>query len=98
MVVRGSISVYPPRGQYQLVATRIQPVGAGDLAAGGLGCRDGGGTHMVRGRLGDGLAAGPDGLYAGVEPAGLFRSDDGGQNWTWYATTLYLDDAAMGTP
>ncbi len=33
VVVRGSISVYAPRGQYQLVATRIQPVGEGDLAA-----------------------------------------------------------------
>ncbi|MEN3953207.1 sialidase family protein [Iodidimonas sp. SYSU 1G8] len=28
------------------------------------------------------LAAGDGALYAGVEPAGLFRSDDGGQSWT----------------
>lgn len=27
------------------------------------------------------LAAGADGLYAGVEPAGLFRSEDGGESW-----------------
>jgi hypothetical protein len=27
------------------------------------------------------VAAGPGGLYAGVEPAGLFRSRDGGQSW-----------------
>jgi photosystem II stability/assembly factor-like uncharacterized protein len=27
------------------------------------------------------LAIGPQCLYAGVEPAGLFRSDDGGQSW-----------------
>jgi len=27
------------------------------------------------------LARGPGGLYAGVEPAGLFRSDDGGKSW-----------------
>jgi photosystem II stability/assembly factor-like uncharacterized protein len=27
------------------------------------------------------LAADGDGLYAGVKPAGLFRSDDGGQSW-----------------
>ncbi len=27
------------------------------------------------------VAAGPGGLYAGVEPAGLFRSRDGGQTW-----------------
>ena len=27
------------------------------------------------------IAAGVDGLYAGVEPAGLFRSEDGGQSW-----------------
>jgi len=27
------------------------------------------------------LAPGHRGLYAGVEPAGLFRSDDGGQSW-----------------
>ncbi|MBA2480712.1 MAG: exodeoxyribonuclease VII large subunit [Planctomycetes bacterium] len=33
VVVRGSISVYAPRGQYQLVATRVTPVGQGDLAA-----------------------------------------------------------------
>ncbi|MDR6289810.1 MULTISPECIES: WD40/YVTN/BNR-like repeat-containing protein [Inquilinus] len=28
------------------------------------------------------LAAGDGCLYAGVQPAGLFRSDDGGQSWT----------------
>jgi photosystem II stability/assembly factor-like uncharacterized protein len=28
------------------------------------------------------LTRGLDGLYAGVEPAGLFRSDDDGQSWT----------------
>lgn len=28
------------------------------------------------------LAIGPGGLYAGVEPAGLFHSADGGQTWT----------------
>ncbi|HEY7645056.1 MAG TPA: sialidase family protein [Hyphomicrobiales bacterium] len=28
------------------------------------------------------LARGLDGLYAGVEPAGLFRSTDGGQSWS----------------
>ena len=33
VVVRGSLSVYGPRGQYQLTATRIETVGAGDLAA-----------------------------------------------------------------
>lgn len=33
VVVRGSITTYPPRGQYQISATRITPVGAGDLAA-----------------------------------------------------------------
>lgn len=27
------------------------------------------------------LAVGSDALYAGVEPAGLFRSEDGGQSW-----------------
>lgn len=27
------------------------------------------------------LAQGPDGLYAGVEPAGLFKSTDGGDTW-----------------
>ncbi len=27
------------------------------------------------------LAQGPDGLYAGVEPAGLFKSTDGGETW-----------------
>jgi exodeoxyribonuclease VII large subunit len=33
VVVRGTLSVYGPRGQYQLTATRISPVGVGDLAA-----------------------------------------------------------------
>ncbi len=33
VIVRGSLSVYGPRGQYQLTATRIRPVGIGDLAA-----------------------------------------------------------------
>ncbi len=33
VVVRGSLSVYGPRGQYQLTASRISAVGAGDLAA-----------------------------------------------------------------
>jgi exodeoxyribonuclease VII large subunit len=33
VVVRGALSVYGPRGQYQLVATRIAPQGQGDLAA-----------------------------------------------------------------
>ena len=33
VVVRGSLSVYGPRGQYQLTATRIEATGAGDLAA-----------------------------------------------------------------
>jgi exodeoxyribonuclease VII large subunit len=33
VLVRGSLSVYGPRGQYQLTATRISPVGIGDLAA-----------------------------------------------------------------
>lgn len=33
VLVRGSLSVYGPRGQYQLTATRITPVGIGDLAA-----------------------------------------------------------------
>jgi exodeoxyribonuclease VII large subunit len=33
VVVRGAVSVYAPRGQYQLVATRITRVGQGDLAA-----------------------------------------------------------------
>ncbi|HEX2842582.1 exo-alpha-sialidase [Hyphomicrobium sp.] len=28
------------------------------------------------------LAQGPDGLYAGVEPAGLFKSTDDGETWT----------------
>lgn len=31
------------------------------------------------------LAAAPDGLYAGVEPAGLFKSTDGGETWTLVA-------------
>lgn len=30
--VRGEITTYAPRGQYQITATRISPVGAGDLA------------------------------------------------------------------
>lgn len=33
VVARGSLSVYPPRGGYQLVATRIALLGQGDLAA-----------------------------------------------------------------
>jgi exodeoxyribonuclease VII large subunit len=33
VIVKGSLSVYGPRGQYQLTATRISPVGLGDLAA-----------------------------------------------------------------
>jgi exodeoxyribonuclease VII large subunit len=33
VVVRGKLSVYGPRGQYQLVATGFRAVGAGDLAA-----------------------------------------------------------------
>ena len=33
VVVRGNLSVYGPRGQYQLTATRIEAVGAGDVAA-----------------------------------------------------------------
>ena len=33
VVVRGSISVYEPRGEYQLVARTMRPVGAGDLHA-----------------------------------------------------------------
>ncbi len=33
VVVRGSLSVYGPRGQYQLTATKIEAIGAGDLAA-----------------------------------------------------------------
>ena len=33
VLVRGSLSVYGPRGQYQLVATRVTPQGQGDLAA-----------------------------------------------------------------
>jgi exodeoxyribonuclease VII large subunit len=33
VVVRGNLSVYGPRGQYQLTATRIEATGAGDLAA-----------------------------------------------------------------
>jgi exodeoxyribonuclease VII large subunit len=34
VVVRGTIDVYPPRGSYQLVASRISPAGGqGDLAA-----------------------------------------------------------------
>jgi exodeoxyribonuclease VII large subunit len=33
VVVRGALSVYAPRGQYQLVATRIAAQGQGDLAA-----------------------------------------------------------------
>ena len=33
VTVRGSVSVYAPRGQYQLTATKIAPLGAGDLAA-----------------------------------------------------------------
>ena len=33
VVVRGTLSVYGPRGQYQLIATRISPQGQGDLAA-----------------------------------------------------------------
>ncbi len=32
VMVRGTLSVYGPRGQYQLTATRISPVGIGDLA------------------------------------------------------------------
>jgi exodeoxyribonuclease VII large subunit len=33
VIVKGSLSVYGPRGQYQLTATRISPLGLGDLAA-----------------------------------------------------------------
>jgi exodeoxyribonuclease VII large subunit len=33
VAVRGALSVYAPRGQYQLLATKISPLGAGDLAA-----------------------------------------------------------------
>src|SRR4051812_9056180 len=33
VLVRGSISVYAPRGQYQLLASRVTSVGLGDLAA-----------------------------------------------------------------
>ncbi len=33
VIVRGSLSVYAPRGQYQLTATSIKAVGQGDLAA-----------------------------------------------------------------
>lgn len=33
VLVRGRLAVYAPRGQYQLVANRISPAGAGDLAA-----------------------------------------------------------------
>ena len=33
VLVRGSIDVYGPRGQYQLVARSLRPAGAGDLAA-----------------------------------------------------------------
>ena len=33
VVARGSIEVYPPRGSYQIIATRLARVGAGDLAA-----------------------------------------------------------------
>ena len=31
IVVRGKLSVYGPRGQYQLIATGFRAVGAGDL-------------------------------------------------------------------
>ncbi len=31
------------------------------------------------------IAVGPDALYAGVEPAGLFRSTDGGETWAHVA-------------
>lgn len=31
--IRGSISVYPPRGSYQLIASSIQPVGRGEILA-----------------------------------------------------------------
>jgi exodeoxyribonuclease VII large subunit len=30
---RGVLDLYPPRGSYQLIATRLTPLGAGDLAA-----------------------------------------------------------------
>lgn len=33
VVVRGSLDVYPPRGSYQLIASRITEAGQGDLAA-----------------------------------------------------------------
>jgi exodeoxyribonuclease VII large subunit len=33
VAVRGSLTVYAPRGQYQLQATKIAPIGAGDLNA-----------------------------------------------------------------
>jgi len=33
VVVRGRISIYPPRGQYQLDAHSVVPIGAGDLQA-----------------------------------------------------------------
>ncbi len=33
VVIRGDISVYPPRGAYQLIASRIEKLGAGDLMA-----------------------------------------------------------------
>jgi len=33
VVIRGDISVYPPRGAYQLIASHIEKLGAGDLMA-----------------------------------------------------------------
>jgi exodeoxyribonuclease VII large subunit len=33
VLVRGNVAIYAPRGQYQIVASKIQSVGEGDLAA-----------------------------------------------------------------
>ena len=40
------------------------------------------------------LAVSNGSLYAGVKPAGLFRSDDGGQSWTHIAGPAKTSDAA----
>ena len=62
--------------------------GAGDVAGGGGAgdvAGDGGGDWPPRRSVTTvwSLATGPNGmLYAGVEPAGLFRSADGGRTWS----------------
>jgi hypothetical protein len=57
--------------------------GAGQVAGGGDGAGDGPSPPRRSVTTVWSLATGPNGmLYAGVEPAGLFRSADGGRTWS----------------